>query len=101
MCVSAQECVSRASAVLPSQALAQAQGQGAVQEDAQRRLLPREEKRLLLPLLRLRQACCHPQVCHSLTLPATIATCPTLLLMLNLLVAKTAQDGHQYCRGIR
>ncbi|KAK9841676.1 hypothetical protein WJX74_009916 [Apatococcus lobatus] len=27
-----------------------------------RRLTPHEEKRLLLPLLRLRQACCHPQV---------------------------------------
>lgn len=38
------------------------QGEGDLQEAAARRLTPREEKRLLLPLLRLRQACCHPQV---------------------------------------
>ena len=39
-----------------------AQGEGDLQEAAARRLTPREEKQLLLPLLRLRQACCHPQV---------------------------------------
>ena len=38
------------------------QGEGDLQEAAARRLTPREEKQLLLPLLRLRQACCHPQV---------------------------------------
>jgi len=30
--------------------------------DVDRGLTQREQKRLLLPLLRLRQACCHPQV---------------------------------------
>ena len=40
----------------------QGQGEGDLQEAAARRLTPREEKQLLLPLVRLRQACCHPQV---------------------------------------
>lgn len=32
---------------------------------ADRRLTQREEAKLLAPLLRLRQACCHPQVCQN------------------------------------
>jgi len=37
------------------------EGPGELEVAAARRLTPREEKRLLVPLLRLRQACCHPQ----------------------------------------
>jgi len=37
------------------------EGAGELEQAAARRLTPREEKRLLVPLLRLRQACCHPQ----------------------------------------
>ena len=43
------------------------QGEGNLQDAVARRLTPREEKQLLLPLLRLRQACCHPQVHPSCT----------------------------------
>lgn len=46
----------------------QGQGEGDLQEAVARRLTPREEKQLLLPLLRLRQACCHPQVRPSYTI---------------------------------
>ncbi|KAK9844148.1 hypothetical protein WJX81_006007 [Elliptochloris bilobata] len=62
-----QACAASARAMLPARLLAAAAAGGPTgappaPESAQRRLTPREEKQLLLPLLRLRQACCHPQV---------------------------------------
>ncbi|KFM22757.1 E3 ubiquitin-protein ligase SHPRH [Auxenochlorella protothecoides] len=51
------DCLQRARGALPRAAL---EPGGSGPED--RLLTAREEKRVLLPLLRLRQACCHPQV---------------------------------------
>lgn len=59
-----QDCVNDARSLLTARALsATAAGQAAAVGD--RRLTRREEQKLLAPLLRLRQACCHPQVVTS------------------------------------
>ena len=58
-----QECLADARKALPARALAMtAAGRAAGRGDGDRQLTVREEKKLLAPLLRLRQACCHPQV---------------------------------------
>jgi hypothetical protein len=49
--------------VLPAELLAALEA-GRAGDEAFRRLTRAEEKSLLGNLLRLRQACCHPQVCH-------------------------------------
>ena len=52
----AQICANKARDVLPRELLA-----GAADGDADRPLTQRETKQLMMPLIRLRQACCHPQ----------------------------------------
>lgn len=54
--VNTQVCANKARDVLPPALLA-----GAATDDADRPLTHRETKQLMLPLIRLRQACCHPQ----------------------------------------
>lgn len=54
---------------------------GELEQAAQRRLTAREEKQLLLPLLRLRQACCHPQVPAGLVAVCT-QLCVAVVLVL-------------------
>jgi len=49
-------CANKARDVLPPALLA-----GAAHGDADRPLTLRETKQLMVPLIRLRQACCHPQ----------------------------------------
>jgi hypothetical protein len=61
VCTQLQSCATNARAVLPAALLA-ALAAGEASEEAGRKLDQREEARLLPPLLRLRQACCHPQV---------------------------------------
>ncbi len=56
-----QDCASKARAVLPAELLAALEA-GRAGDEAFRRLTRAEEKSLLGNLLRLRQACCHPQV---------------------------------------
>lgn len=56
-----QECVAKARAVLPAGLLA-ALDAGNASEEASRRLDQLEQRSFLSHLLRLRQACCHPQV---------------------------------------
>ena len=56
------DCTSRASSTIPPQLLSQAAQGGPGGVVGHRRLTAAEEKKLLFPLLRLRQACCHPQV---------------------------------------
>ena len=53
--------MSDARSLLPAHALA-ASAAGEAARLSDRRLTRREEAKLLAPLLRLRQACCHPQV---------------------------------------
>ncbi|EIE26712.1 hypothetical protein COCSUDRAFT_59229 [Coccomyxa subellipsoidea C-169] len=55
------DCASKARAVLPAELLAALEA-GRAGDEAFRRLTRAEEKSLLGNLLRLRQACCHPQV---------------------------------------
>lgn len=58
-----QECLADARKALPARALAAtAAGRAAGRGEGDRPLTVREQKQLLAPLLRLRQACCHPQV---------------------------------------
>jgi hypothetical protein len=80
------ECSLRASSTISSQLLSQA-AQGLA---GQRRLTAAEEKKLLFPLLRLRQACCHPQVGCCFLSHCCRPICLDLLLTLRLsiLIAK-------------
>ena len=55
----AQVCSNKARDVLPRELLT-----GAADGDADRPLTQRETKQLMVPLIRLRQACCHPQARH-------------------------------------
>ena len=58
-----QECKARAQAMLTAALLSRSVAAGEEgDEETQRPLTKQETKSLLLPLLRLRQACCHPQV---------------------------------------
>ena len=56
-----QNCAAKARAVLPTELLTALEA-GRAGDEAFRRLTRAEEKSLLGSLLRLRQACCHPQV---------------------------------------
>lgn len=56
-----QDCAARAQRMLPASLLAGVAA-GTAGEESYRHLTYKEEKVLLQPILRLRQACCHPQV---------------------------------------
>lgn len=56
-----QACASRARDLLPAQHLGGPWAVGADEDNGNRPLTAREVKQLLVPLVRLRQACCHPQ----------------------------------------
>ncbi|KAK9810177.1 hypothetical protein WJX72_006177 [[Myrmecia] bisecta] len=70
---------------------------------ANRRLTAREEKKLLLPLLRLRQACCHPQVGAGGIKSLTQAKAPmTMDQILEVLTSKSrveAEDKQRILLG--
>ena len=70
-----QSCAANARHVLPAGLLA-ALAAGGDSPEAGRRLSHSEEKSLLPPLLRLRQACCHPQVSGA-SVPCWWLCCPS------------------------
>ncbi|KAL0019181.1 hypothetical protein WJX77_000293 [Trebouxia sp. C0004] len=93
------ECSLRASSTISSQLLSQA-AQGLV---GQRRLTAAEEKKLLFPLLRLRQACCHPQVGAGGIKSLAAAKAPmSMAEILDVLVSKAkleAEDAQRVLLG--
>ena len=69
-----QGCAAAVTRVI-SKELQKALAAGEDTPEGARRLTKKEEKSILHPLLRLRQACCHPQVRPAPDLPYAI-TCP-------------------------
>ena len=72
------DCTSRASFTINPQLLSQAAQGGPGGVVGHRRLTAAEEKKLLFPLLRLRQACCHPQVGSLPLLCCAVVCCAVL-----------------------
>ena len=85
-------CANKARDVLPPALLA-----GAATDDADRPLTHRETKQLMMPLIRLRQACCHPQAsaaptslrCISSLLQMPCAACGHIVFCIELAVTLT------------
>ncbi|CAL8467045.1 g6581 [Coccomyxa elongata] len=88
-----QECAAKARAVLPTELLTALEA-GRAGDEAFRRLTQAEEKSLLKSLLRLRQACCHPQVGSRGIKALTAAKTPmTMDSILEVLVEKARVEA--------
>ena len=72
-----QACASKARELLPAAVVNGSRSEAADARDIDRPLTAREAKALLVPLVRLRQACCHPQVRLSLVPIKTPLACVT------------------------
>jgi len=86
-----QGCAAEVSRLLPD-TLKDALAAGEDTKQGARRLTEKEQKRILHPLLRLRQACCHPQVRPASDPPYNRSPCrfPTQ----HLLCLKSEEEKH-------